>query len=388
MDSLPAIPRASVLVAVLACFACEPLDEGAPAASPPALSITAEEAPATAPPGPAPAESAADAEGRDAARYASDEVTIGQATDGYEDDDPSALTDFRATLDPHGAWEDDPIYGTVWVPSSKEVGADFQPYVTAGHWAYDSDWVWVSDYDWGWAPFHYGRWVYVQGRGWAWIPGRAYRGAWVSWGVDDGYTYLGWAPLGPAFLWFGGVPMGFAGYYTAPWVYCPRGYVFAPAMRGHLIAGTSAGTVAGRARPFVPAHPSVGGPSPQNLGYRADQVPSARGAEAAELSRAQSFARPSSAQTLGGRPPTTWPSAARPTKVPTVVAPRAVLPGRVPAVGATRSLPATAPSPVAGNGGGAFPAPAVRSAPRVGPASPSPRVLRGPSIRGGGVHVR
>ena len=39
---------------------------------------------------------------------------------------------------------DDATYGTVWVPSAKEVGPDFQPYVTAGHWVYDNDWIWAS----------------------------------------------------------------------------------------------------------------------------------------------------------------------------------------------------------------------------------------------------
>ena len=38
------------------------------------------------------------------------------------------------------------------------VGADFTPYVSAGHWTYDDDYVWVSDYDWGWLAFHFGRW--------------------------------------------------------------------------------------------------------------------------------------------------------------------------------------------------------------------------------------
>ena len=122
---------------------------------------------------------------------------------------PSALSDFRSTLEPYGTWTDDPSYGTVWVPSPSVVGPDFTPYVSAGHWAYDSDYAWVSDYDWGWAPFHYGRWVYGPGMGWEWIPGRTYAGAWVSWryGVDD-WAYVGWAPLAPTWCWRGGVAVG------------------------------------------------------------------------------------------------------------------------------------------------------------------------------------
>ena len=129
--------------------------------------------------------------------------------DAYDDNDPAALNDFHPALDSHGQWVDDPTYGTVWVPAAAEVGPDFTPYQTAGHWAYDgNDYVWVSDYDWGWAPFHYGRWVYAD-RGWAWIPGREYRGAWVNWGADDGYGYVGWYPMGPTFLWRGGVAVSY-----------------------------------------------------------------------------------------------------------------------------------------------------------------------------------
>ena len=36
--------------------------------------------------------------------------------DQYSDTDPSALTDFRSTLEPYGQWTDDPTYGTVWSP--------------------------------------------------------------------------------------------------------------------------------------------------------------------------------------------------------------------------------------------------------------------------------
>src|SRR5580700_1595728 len=48
--------------------------------------------------------------------------------DTYTDTDPSSLTDFHSTLDPHGQWVEDPTYGTVWSPNRAEVGADFSPY--------------------------------------------------------------------------------------------------------------------------------------------------------------------------------------------------------------------------------------------------------------------
>ena len=110
----------------------------------------------------------------------------GDNGDTYSDTDPSALTEFRPALDGHGQWINDPTYGTIWVPNEGEVGTEFVPYTTAGHWTYDDaqNYVWVSDYSWGWAPFHYGRWVHVR-HGWAWIPGRTYAGAWVVWRDGD-----------------------------------------------------------------------------------------------------------------------------------------------------------------------------------------------------------
>ncbi|MGD0525854.1 MAG: DUF6600 domain-containing protein [Polyangiaceae bacterium] len=203
------------------------------------------------PPGAAADPSAAAANGM----YASAEYNLGEDPDAYDDNDPSALTDFHQTLDSHGTWSDDPTYGTVWLPAASDVGPDFTPYATGGHWAYDTDYVWVSDYDWGWAPFHYGRWVFIDGRGWGWIPGREYRGAWVSWGVDPGYAYVGWYPMAPAFLWFGGVGVGY-GFAIGPrWNYCGRGEVFSPGLGGHLVRGPAATALAGR----VQAVPSVNG---------------------------------------------------------------------------------------------------------------------------------
>src|SRR5258706_5617204 len=71
-------------------------------------------------------------------------VTVDEQGDVYADDDPRALDDFRADVDPHGVWVEDEEWGTVWVPSDAD--PDFEPYVTAGHWTWDGDYVWVSDY--------------------------------------------------------------------------------------------------------------------------------------------------------------------------------------------------------------------------------------------------
>jgi hypothetical protein len=399
-----------VLVVALAAGACEPADAFSPPATP--QNAAAAEPANEMPPAPEPIASAAD-EG--AKTYASGEVAIGTEGGGYEDDDPSALADFRPALEPHGTWTDDSTYGTVWVPSTAEVGADFHPYVTAGHWVYEDDWVWVSDYDWGWAPFHYGRWVSIEGRGWAWIPGRLYRGAWVTWGVDDGYTYLGWAPMPPAFIWFGGVAAVYPGYVAPRWVYCPRGEVFSPVVRTRVVAGAAAAPIAARVRPYVPAAPGVvaAGPPPQKLGFQAAQIPRPTGAAATGVVRAQQFARPSTAQGLGARAPTPMPVGGQiprgpiagtaphaMERAPRVVAPGGAVPSpqaptQLPSGGAwrnpsagVRSDPPVRVAPTAPPMRMAPTPPPVRVAPPSPPppirVSPTPRVLPSPTFRGGG----
>jgi hypothetical protein len=374
---------AVVVAGVTGLTHCDPLDEGPAPATPakmteppgPPPDSGPPQGPTSPPPGmtggslaphpPAPAASASSTE------YASGEYTVGADTDSYDDNDPAALSDFRGALDPYGTWTDDPKYGTVWTPSPSAVGPDFTPYVSSGHWAYDSDWVWASDYAWGWAPFHYGRWVSIEGRGWGWIPGRQYRGAWVSWSVDDGYGYLGWAPMGPEYLWFGGVAVGWRGYYGALYVFCPRGAVFAPSMGAHVIVGPAGVAIAGRMHPYasVSGGARIGaGPAPARFGYTAAQIPRPTGAAAASVERAQQFSRPSTAQALGAsapaqspRPAVTSPSAAAPhSSAPAAPAarPSTTDAARAPAAGHTPSGgpgPAPVPHPVGGDHGGGGP---------------------------------
>jgi hypothetical protein len=232
------------------------------------------------------------ADGTVVANTQSGDVAIGVATDEYADADPSALSEFRATLDPHGDWIDDPSYGTVWVPHTAVVGADFVPYSTAGHWVYDTDYVWVSDYSWGWAPFHYGRWVRTSHRGWAWIPGRVYRGAWVEWRTGPvGYGYVGWAPLAPSWYWYGGAAVAFATPPTTSYIFVSTTNVFHVAPSTCVIrdSGPHYAATRVRAQPTVstnriPGQPSVvsngngngyssGGPPPSSLGIDERSVP-------------------------------------------------------------------------------------------------------------------
>ncbi len=232
-------------------------------------------------------------------------VQVDPNADVYADTDPSALTDFHPTLDGHGTWVEDPTYGTVWVPNPAEVGPDFAPYETAGHWEFDdADYVWVSDYDWGWAPFHYGRWMYGPA-GWFWIPGRVYAPAWVTWrlGGPD-YWYVGWAPMAPVFYWRAGVAIGVAPMIVAPagFYYCAHGDVFASSIGAHVVARAEVGPIAAHTQAYGGAG-AVHGPAPQNLGIAPSAVvhasPNSRG-----LQMARAFARPSTAKALGAHPPT------------------------------------------------------------------------------------
>jgi hypothetical protein len=124
---------------------------------------------------------------------------------------PVTMQTFYDQLAPYGNWVNSPAYGYVWVP---DVGADFVPYGTAGHWAFtDYGWTWVSDFPWGWATFHYGSWYYDYSMGYVWIPATQWGPAWVSWRSNEGY--YGWAPMGPS---------GYA-YPQDRWVFVNAGYI-------------------------------------------------------------------------------------------------------------------------------------------------------------------
>jgi hypothetical protein len=308
---------------------------------------------------------------------------------GYADADPSALTDFRSALDPYGSWNEDPNYGTVWVPSSDVVGQDFTPYVSAGHWVYDHDYAWVSDYDWGWAPFHYGRWVYAQGPGWEWIPGRSYAGAWVSWrtGYDD-WAYVGWAPLAPTWCWRGGVAVGMGYVPRAPYAFVGTGALFSPSIGARVASGPQVGVIGSHTRPFVPssssgmgpsvagrvsAHPSVGGPSPGDLHIAPEAVARAT-TDNRGLTQARAFARPSTAFALGARPPQGASVAAR--SVPGAWSQQRGV------AYSGRTYVAAAPSHFGGRFGGGFTGSAAGAAPMRAPSYGGARPYYGPAPRG------
>lgn len=233
--------------------------------------------------------------------------------DDYADTDPSALTDFRPTLDPHGTWVDDPTYGTAWTPNQDEVGADFVPYETDGQWDYtDGDYSWVSDYDWGWVCFHYGRWVFADGM-WLWIPGREYAPAWVDWRLtNDDPTYLGWAPVAPTFGWSGGSAVHLVLHTYEPWSFTTSAGVFGPGLSTRLTTGRSAQTMLMNSRAYVHTRPAppgrvviqpvMHGPPPSMLGIDVTRIPHVP--PSAREHRARQLARPSTALPLGAHAPT------------------------------------------------------------------------------------
>jgi len=308
------------------------------------------------------------------------EIAIGVDNDAYADTDPSALTEFKPALDPYGTWVEDPTYGTVWVPSTTVVGADFTPYVTAGHWTYENEYVWVSDYEWGWAPYHYGRWVRTAG-GWAWIPGRVYAGAWVSWRTGyDGWGYIGWAPLAPTWYWRSGY--AYSLYYAAPapFVYCGYRDVFHPVVATRVVAGAQAAVVAGHTQPYVRAQPAVAsggrvpasprvnaGPPPGQIGIASNQVVHPPASNAG-LARAQQLSHPSTAFAAGARPPVGTSPAAMARPLPSSLAPVAQAPRYVnPSTGTAFRAPTPRPS----MGNFSRPTPLPSQPTRIAPSSPS-----------------
>jgi len=133
---------------------------------------------------------------------------------------------FYDELAPFGRWITYPEYGYVWVPN---VGSEFRPYSTNGHWVYsNAGWTWVSNYNWGWAAFHYGRWLYENPYGWVWLPGHEWAPAWVTWGHSEGY--YGWAPLGPK------INMGDT--WSPPshyWTFVPQEHINKPNIENYVV---------------------------------------------------------------------------------------------------------------------------------------------------------
>ncbi len=171
--------------------------------------LSANAAPAAAPPTPAPP-----------AAYAPEPVPApapeemapppDYATDYYPPPADDSYASFYDTLAPYGTWIDVAGYGPCWQPTVVVANPYWQPYCNGGRWLYtDCGWYWQSGYSWGWAPFHYGRWFRHSHYGWCWVPGNVWGPSWVSWRYNG--NYCGWAPLPPAAGYHAGVGLTYQG---------------------------------------------------------------------------------------------------------------------------------------------------------------------------------
>jgi len=228
-------------------------------------------------------------------------------SEAYSDDEPGTLDEFRAELEPHGTWVDDPRLGTVWYPARDEVGANFTPYATHGRWTYgQGEYVWVSTFSWGWVTFHYGRWMFSGPHGWAWVPGRRYAGAWVIWRTGPS-GHVGWGPLPASWHWQNDMPVRSSKEMTLGFVYCRASDLFAPSIAQKLIGLPDAVRVAAITKPYaLPEKTSSlatapDAPNPTELGIPWENVAFAPTNDPS-LQRAWRMARPSGAHASGNRP--------------------------------------------------------------------------------------
>jgi hypothetical protein len=144
---------------------------------------------------------------------------------------------FYDSLSPYGEWIDVGGLGRVWRPYREQVGPDFRPYASGGHWVYtNAGWTFVSTYSWGWGPFHYGHWWFEPTFGWVWLPGSRWAPAWVEWRYGGGY--VGWAPVPPP-----GLRFGFTATWGSPWCFVETRYITQPVVTTYVVPVSRVRTV-------------------------------------------------------------------------------------------------------------------------------------------------
>ncbi len=229
--------------------------------------------------------------------------TLSTVAREFDDNDPAALTLFAADLAPYGAWHEDEVAGTVWIPHAHEAGENFVPYASHGHFAYRegkaADWIWVSDVAWGWVTSHYGRGTYLATRSaWAWVPGRRYAGSWVTFRVGKDCAaaaadcVIGWGPKAPHIAWRGEEPVRRPAK-TALFVYARAKDLFDEELSSRLLSGEDLMRAAGNS-PLVTDPPRA-----RELGLALAPPPPSYDAG---LRKALLFATPDSANAMGVAP--------------------------------------------------------------------------------------
>ena len=206
----------------------------------PAEAAAALDAPAAAPETPAPP----------AAAQPADQAPAPAAEEPRWNED-----DLTKSLSNYGQWLQDATYGQVWVPDAKNVGANFTPHVSGGHWNIDKGaWGWVSDYPWGGTAFHYGNWTWLTNAvagsspdggssrpGWAWVPGKTFAPAWVVWRLGEpGYDFVGWAPMPPAKAQ-NDVPPGSVAQPSLPFWFAPTRRIFSKNLDTNVVTDRALG---------------------------------------------------------------------------------------------------------------------------------------------------
>lgn len=167
------------------------------------------------------------------------------------------LEALKSALAPFGTWIEHPERGTMWIPSTKEVGKSFAPYKSSGRWGLDKsgDWTWISDYPWGDIPFHFGNWQWLppaeqpaQGNappaehGWAWVPGAQYAPAWVVWRLGDAKNpFVGWAPAPPSKKLVNGKLVPLTKEQVLPFFYVPADRLFEGGVARHVVTDRKVG---------------------------------------------------------------------------------------------------------------------------------------------------
>lgn len=100
---------------------------------------------------------------------------------------------FQEALAPYGQWLNHGQHGLVWRPTGVPRG--WRPY-TNGRWVPTQEgYVFETEEPWGWATYHYGNWLPTQEYGWVWVPGRTWYPHTVNWRTSD--ENVGWAPVPP-----------------------------------------------------------------------------------------------------------------------------------------------------------------------------------------------
>jgi hypothetical protein len=102
----------------------------------------------------------------------------------------------RDELRRHGEWILVAPYGKLWHPNATEVGQNFVPYLSGGHWELTpKGWAFEGSWPWSEVVFRHGRWLWNQDYDWLWAFDEKEGLSYVDWRV--GSEWIGWSPQAP-----------------------------------------------------------------------------------------------------------------------------------------------------------------------------------------------